>query len=318
MTDRSLERYANDVLAALVIGSFVAFVAASTLGDVALGFSGLRRSVFVNGVLLVVLIPTAWVFGAQTLVAVSTLAKAAFVPEQLTASGPAEQEPADASTADRDDDSRPRTDPSGGSHGDPTADGGTGDLTDEPGGSTPPVDDEFRDPVAGHPVADTSDTPRQRMIQSEWPPLDVLLSFVVLTPLVVVLLAPFASVLATAVPPVRLPVVDATVPRVGVVGALVVVLFAAVVGWRRTDRPSVAWLVLGSFVAATAAASAIGVRQAPDESAARLELAVDGLDAMPDQFFLLYFVLVLVVVVWAFGERAANAVALIRNRSSQQ
>lgn len=294
MTAHTLERYANDVLAVLVIGSFVAFVGASALGDVALGFSGFQRSVFVNGVVLVVLVPTVWVFGAQTLVAVSDLAKAAFVPERVATSSPT----AAPGTSDAD----------GTRHDQPptTADGGRGEASRA---------DRVRDPVAGHPHG-SDRARRRRMIQSEWPPLDVLLSYVVLAPLVVVLLAPFARLITEAVGPVPVPLADVAVPQGWLVGVLVVALVVVAVGWRRADRSGVAWLVLGAFLFGTVVASRIGVDSTADGSAASFELSIEGLGALPDQFFVLYFVLVLVVVVWAFGERAATAVALVRRRST--
>ena len=294
MTEHTLERYANDVLAALVIGSFVAFVSASALGDVALGFSGLRRSVVVNGVVLVVLIPTVWVFGAQTLVAVSNLAKAAFVPEQVATSPPA------ATPAPSDADSTSPDQP-------PTAANG--------GRRETPQADTVRDSLAGHPH-EADRARRRRMIQSEWPPLDVFLSYVVLAPLVVVLLAPFAGLVTDTVGPVVVPIADVAVPRGWFVSVFVVALIAVAVGWRRANRSGVAWLVLGAFLFGTAVASRIGLDSTADGSAASFQLSIGGLGAVPDQFLVLYFVLVLVVVIWAFGERAATAVALVRRRST--
>ena len=274
MTEHTLERYANDVLAALIISSFVAYVGASALGDVALGFSGLRRSVFVNGVVLVVLVTSVWVFGAQTLVAVSNLAKVAFVPEQVDTSSP---------TAD------------GGDSGNPEGEG-------------------VRGPIAGHPEA--NQTRRQRMIQSEWPPLDILLSYVVFAPLFVLLLAPLAWMVIGAIGPLLVPIVGVEVPRGWLIAVLAVALVAVAVGWRLADRSGVAWLVLGGFLFGSVVASRIGVDSTPDGSTAGFELSIEGLSALPDQFFVLYFVLLLVVVVWAFGERAATAVALVRRRST--
>ena len=274
MTEHTLERYANDVLAALIISSFVAYVGASALGDVALGFSGLRRSVFVNGVVLVVLVTSVWVFGAQTLVAVSNLAKVAFVPEQVDTSSP-------------------------------TADGGD---------SENPEGEGVRGPIAGHPEA--NQTRRQRMIQSEWPPLDILLSYVVFAPLFVVLLAPLAWMVIGAIEPLVVPVAGVEVPQGWLLAVLVVALVAVAVGWRLADRSGVAWLVLGTFLFGSVVASRVGVDSTADGAAAGFELSIEGLSALPDQFFVLYFVLILVVVVWAFGERAATAVALVRRRST--
>jgi hypothetical protein len=132
------------------------------------------------------------------------------------------------------------------------------------------------------------------MIQSEWPPLDIVLSFVILTPLVVVLFTPLATLLSGLFSPLRLPLFGVTVPGGWGAVALLLAVGAVAVGWRQTGEAVTVWFIASALLSVMIVASGVGVSQ-PDGSDGPPHLAIDGLAVLPDQFLLLYFVLVLVV-----------------------